>query len=150
MICRVSLQRESFFEPGLELRIFGFDRDRHDADRGAAIDLFEPVDDGAEKFFPFGRVVHVVDGKNDGCLDAWFSDPLGCGQLWKVATDVEWIRFVEVSEAIRVVARGRRLSECHEKKEKQKGRRATHLEHCRKIVWLEDDGEGFWGGLIDA
>src|SRR4051812_44137798 len=48
---RVDFQRESFLEPGLELRLLRVYGNRHDAHWSAAIDLLQPFQDRAQKSF---------------------------------------------------------------------------------------------------
>ena len=56
MIDRVYFDRKSFVEPSLQLGIGGIDLARHDADRGAVIDLFQSLEDRPQVRFVFRRI----------------------------------------------------------------------------------------------
>ncbi len=87
----VHLQRDTLFDPRLQLRIVGADRQRHDTEGGASIDLLEPVQNGADKgLIPLG-LFHIVDRQNDGCIDARFSNPLRSGECRKIQPGIEWV-----------------------------------------------------------
>lgn len=72
----VNFNGEAFGEPGLQLRIRGIDFAGHDAHGSAAIDLFEPVQDGAQESLVFFGVLHVIDSEDDNGVNAGFADPL--------------------------------------------------------------------------
>src|SRR5205814_1789890 len=77
-------------------------RDGHDADGGASVNLLEPFQDRAQKQFPSLGLRHVVNGENDDGLDLRLSDPRRGDKLRESSSDIEWIALIEVSEAIGV------------------------------------------------
>ena len=102
---RVDLEREALLQPPLEPRVLGVDLVGHDADRRAAVDRLEPVQDRPEICLVHGRVAHVVDREHDDGLDARLADPLRRGQPGEVAVGI--VR-VDLKAEGRAVAVGRR------------------------------------------
>ena len=80
----VDFERKALLEPRLEPRVVGLDRAGHDADRGAAVDRLEAVEDRAEERLVPGRVAHVVDRQDDHRVDPVLADPLRGRQLGEV------------------------------------------------------------------
>ena len=82
MVERVDLDAQPFLEPGLQLRVVRVDPAGHDADRGAAVDLLQPVEDRPQVRLVLGSwSAHVVDRQDDDRLDALLADPLRRDQL---------------------------------------------------------------------
>src|SRR5215813_4822051 len=82
-------QRYPFLEPGLQLWLLRRDRDRHDADSRAAIDLLQTIKNRAKEFLPTLRLRHVVNGQYHDRLDAGFSNPLRCDEFRETSAHVE-------------------------------------------------------------
>ncbi len=106
---RVRLQRESLFEPGLELRLLRVNGNRHNAHGSAAIDLLEPLQNRAQKSFPPVGLRHVVYGEDYHRFNAGFTDPLRRREPRKFAPDIKRIAFVERGQAIGVERGGGKI-----------------------------------------
>ena len=76
-----------------------------DAQRSAAIDLLEPIQDGAAERLVYFLVAHVVDAKGHNGLDAFFTNPLRRGQFGERESNMKWIIFVKVDQSVRGGAR---------------------------------------------
>tara|TARA_B110000263_G_scaffold176413_1_gene154168 strand:- start:175 stop:783 length:609 start_codon:yes stop_codon:yes gene_type:complete len=116
---RVNLDTKSVTEPLLQKGFTGRDGVAKDAQRSAAIDLLEPIQDGAaERLVDLG-IAHVVDAKGHNGLDAFFTNPLRRGQPRKGKPNMEWVFPVKVSQTI---GRGIRLRLAKRSQQKKGGR----------------------------
>ena len=103
MIDRVTFDAQPFPEPALQLRIIRLDVTRHDADRGAAVDLLEPIQDRPQVLFVLRRISHVVDRQHDDGFDAFFADPLRRDELREILVRIPRIAFVEIRQTVAVL-----------------------------------------------
>src|SRR6266513_5457326 len=97
---RMHFQRQPLLKPGLQPGGLRINRAGHNADRRAAVDLLQPIQDRSQKSFILLRLAHVVDGKYDDRLGAGFADPLRRGELGEISPDIKWLILVKVGQAI--------------------------------------------------
>jgi hypothetical protein len=115
----VNLDAKSVTEPLLQKGFTWSDGITKDTDRGASIDLLEPIQDGAaERLVDLG-IAHVVDTKGHNGFDAFFTNPLRRGQPRKGKPNMEWVFPVKVSQTI---GRGIRLRLAKRSQQKNGGR----------------------------
>jgi hypothetical protein len=76
-----------------------------DAQRSAAIDLLEPIQDGAAERLVDFWVAHVIDAKGHNGLYAFFTNPLLRRQLGERESNMKWIISVKVDQSVRGGAR---------------------------------------------
>ena len=121
MIVGVGFQAHALGQPLLRQRVVGVDVLGHQAQRRTAVDPLEPLENRADELFVLLRLHQVVDGKNNGRLDARFADPLGSGEPG--GRQVRIIRIaglIEICQAVAVGSRdGRPQGEHHDRKRKQ-------------------------------
>ena len=95
---------QSFRDPRLQLRRLRVDRLGHDADRRAAVDLLQPIENRPQEPLVPPGIGHVVDRQHDHGLDARVADPLRSHQPRRVAADPVRIgRGVQVRQTIALV-----------------------------------------------
>ena len=75
-----------------------------DADRTAAVDELEPIDDGAQIVAEVLSIArHVVNGQHHHSVHALFTDPLWGDELCRLALELPGVvGFIEVHEAVAV------------------------------------------------
>ena len=141
----VDFERETFGEPGLELRgVVGGDEVREDADGGAAVDLLQAIEDRAEEGLVFLRVAHVVDGEDDDGLDARLADPLRRDEFREIAVRVEGIVLVEIREAVGVGGEGRGFGRSGEKIEEREESQGERVHGAETIAAAARFARGFF------
>src|ERR1043166_792802 len=120
---RVHLEGETFLEPGLELRIGHIVGVAENADRRAAIDLLQTLQNRPQHRLVLRRLAQVIDRQNHDRFHPRFADPLWRDELWKMQVYIEWIVLVQVSQPVAIRGRsGRGLSEgIREQGERAKG-----------------------------
>ena len=110
---RVNLDTKSVTEPLLQKGFTGRDGVAKDAQRSAAIDLLEPVQDGAaERLVDLG-IAHVVDTKGHNGLDAFFTNPLRRGQFGEREPNMKGVLSVKVGQSVCGGARVDLAKRCH-------------------------------------
>ena len=62
MVVRVSLDTQTFRQPGLQLRIAWIGAGGHNAHRGPAVDLLQTIQNWSQETLVAARIVHIVDG----------------------------------------------------------------------------------------
>ena len=92
----MDFQRQTFFQPGLDLLVAARHRFGHYRNRGAAINPLEPVQNWPQKRFVLGALGHVVNGQNDNCFNARFTDPLWRCQFRKLNPGIERIVAIKI------------------------------------------------------
>jgi hypothetical protein len=105
---RVRLEAQPLLQPPGQARVGGVELVGHDAERGAPVDLLEPLEDRAAIGLVDRRVAHVVDAEDDNRLHALFADPLRRRQPGEPPADVVRVGAVEVRQAVRVGGGGGR------------------------------------------
>ncbi len=100
----VGLQRDALAEQPLHVGMSGIRTIAGDADRTAAVDELEPIDDRAQIVAEVLAVArHVVDGEHGHPVHTLFADPLWRDEPGRLAVELPRIvRFIEVHEAIAI------------------------------------------------
>ena len=130
MVHRVDFKGQPLLDPFLQMRILRLERIAKDADRRAAIDLFQAIQDRAEDGFIFGRRPHIIDGEDDNRFHTWLTHPLRRSEPRKRAADVKWIVRFEMEES---VAFGE-FSRVHSRGQESRGQKNSSVEHTRRIL----------------
>ena len=103
MINRVDVDGQTLFDPSRQLWILWVDRVGHDAYWCTAVELFEAIENRAQIGFVVPGISHVIDRKDDDCIDTFFADPLWRRQFGEVLTYV--VRITGVIEVGKSVTR---------------------------------------------
>ena len=110
---RVNLDAKSVTEPLLQKGFTWSDGITKDTDRGASIDLLEPVQDGAaERLVDFG-VAHIVNAKGHNGLNAFFTNPLRRGQFREREPNMKGVFSIKVGQSVCGRARVGLAKRCH-------------------------------------
>src|SRR5262245_48364217 len=96
----MNFNRKPLLQPFVRLLVRYWNGSSHDRNRGTSIDLFKAVQDRTQKGLVLGGLSHVVDGQDDDCLDALFTDPLRGHQFRKMSSNIEWISAVEIGKPV--------------------------------------------------
>ena len=128
MIGRVAFEAQSLLQPRLKLRIVGLDRVGHDADRRAAVDLLESLQDRPQIRLVLGRVAHVVDGQHDHALDAFRTNPLRRDELREILVRIPDLVRVEIRQPV-AIARQREDIDRQNREESQQVSHEKFLEN---------------------
>ena len=109
----MNLDTKSVTEPLLQKGFTGRDGVAKDADRGASIDLLEPVHDGAaERLVDLG-VAHIVNAKCHNGLNAFFTNPLRRGQFGEREPNMKGVFSIKVGQSVCGRARVGLAKRCH-------------------------------------
>src|SRR5215475_7448101 len=115
---RMSLERKSFFEPGLKLRMLRISLYRHDADGCSPVDFLKAIENGPKKLLPALGLAQIINCQNYDGFDVRFANPLWRYQLGKCRPSVKRIILLEIDkpvgirfECLRFCCRGRK-GEC--------------------------------------